>query len=174
MVRFAVVFFMAAVLCAFGAAKGLFTLAASDKPSQPTVAVANSTDVSAQSPVSSPGDAAIAKSPDGQFWADAQVNGQPIHFLVDPGATDVSLTTSDAFRLGYAPGSLDYRYSVTTANGTARAARIKLGVVAVGRAQALQVNALVIDNLPTSVLGMSYLSRLSRFEFTPDSLVLHS
>jgi len=166
---------MAAVLCAFGAAKGLFTLADSDKRSQPTVvAVANSIDVSAPLPVSSPGDAAIAKSADGQFWADAQVNGQPVHFLVDTGATDVSLSTSDAFRLGYPPGSLDYRYSVTTANGQARAARIKLNVVAVGRAQVSEVNAFVIDNLPTSVLGMSYLSRLSKFEFTPDSLVLHS
>jgi len=62
-----------------------------------------------------------------------------------------------------------------TANGPARAAAVKLGLVSVGRAEVTDVQAYVIDKgLETSLLGMSYLGRLSKFEATQDALVLRS
>jgi aspartyl protease family protein len=117
--------------------------------------------------------AAIAKSPDGHYWADAKVDGQKVRLLVDTGATTVALTPDDARRLGYAPEQLNYAFQVATAGGQMRAAQIRLHDVAVGEAKVADVDALVIEHgLPTSLLGMTYLGRLSRFEATRTSLIL--
>ena len=98
-----------------------------------------------------------------------------MHFLIDTGATAVFLTAEDARGLGIDPGVLAYSQAVTTANGPARAAPVKLGVVTVGGAQVADVQAFVIDNgLPTSLLGMSFLGRLTKFEATQDTLTLKS
>lgn len=115
----------------------------------------------------------IPKSRDGHFWALGEVNGAPVRFLVDTGASTVALTIADARRLGFETGRLTYGYTVTTANGPARAAAVKLGRVSVGGAALDDVDALVIEEgLEASLLGMSYLGRLSRFEATPTALVL--
>jgi len=118
-----------------------------------------------------PGSGAVAKGADGHFWADAQVNGQPVHFLVDTGATAVALTSADAERLGIRPANLKYGYNVTTAGGTSQAAAVTLASVSVNGAKVENVQALVVsDGLDVSLLGMSYLGRLTRFEATRDTL----
>lgn len=117
---------------------------------------------------------AIARSADGHYWAEASVNGLPIRFLVDTGSSAVTLTPADATRLGIDIGKLDYARPVTTVSGHARAARVVLRDVSVAGARIEQVQALVLKDGPsTSLLGMSYLGRLSSFEATPTSLVLH-
>ena len=117
--------------------------------------------------------AAIDKSPDGHYWAEAMVNGERVRFLVDTGATTVALTPEDARRLGYDPARLDYQFQVATAGGQARAAEVRLASVSVAGATVPDVDALVIERgLPTSLLGMTYLGRLSRFEATRTSLIL--
>jgi aspartyl protease family protein len=173
MVRFLVIGVIAA-LCAVGAAQQLSGGGASGAPQPATAAAA--TDTSAPDAASTYGQASIVKSPDGHFWADAQVNGgHPVHFLIDTGATAVALTANDARSLGIDPTSLDYRYTVTTANGPARAAAVKLSDISVDHAQVEDVQAFVIDQgLQTSLLGMTYLGRLSKFEATPDTLILKS
>jgi aspartyl protease family protein len=161
-----------AVLVAVAGARELTALAAAPARPQP-VAIVDPAQTSA-APLES-GEASIAKSGDGHFWADGEVDGHPIRFLIDTGATAVALTADDARNLGIDPTSLDYAYTVTTANGPARAAQVKLGVVSVGRAQVADVQAFVIDHgLQTSLLGMSYLGRLAKFEATQDALVLKS
>ena len=103
------------------------------------------------------------------------MDGHSVHFLIDTGATAVPLTANDARNLGIDPDSLNYSYSVMTANGPARAAQVKLGQVSVGRAAVSDVDAFVIDKgLGTSLLGMSYLGRLSKFEASQDAMVLKS
>lgn len=117
------------------------------------------------------GSGAVSKGADGHFWADAEVNGQPVHFLVDTGATAVALTASDAERLGLKTADLKYGYNVTTAGGSARAAAVTLASVSVNGARLENVQALVVtDGLDVSLLGMSYLGRLTRFEATRDTL----
>ena len=117
--------------------------------------------------------AQVMKAADGHYWAEAAVNGHEVKFLVDTGATAVSLTTDDARRLGIDPASLDYDAKVTTASGPARAARIKLDSVSVAGAQVRDVDALVIETgLQTSLLGMTYLGRLSQFEATQTGMIL--
>jgi aspartyl protease family protein len=121
----------------------------------------------------SPASGEVVKGADGHYWAEGDVNGQAVHFLVDTGATAVTLTAADAQRLGVTPASLSYDLKMTTANGDSRAARIKLTSVTVGGARLDNVDAVVVENgLQTSLLGMSYLGRLSRFEATPSALIL--
>lgn len=173
MVRFLVIGVIAA-LCAVGAAQQLDGFGGPGAPH--AAAVATASDVGGAAPASTYGEASIVKSPDGHFWVDADVNnGHPVHFLIDTGATAVTLTASDARSLGIDPSALDYRYTVMTANGPAHAAPVKLGDISVDHAEVQDVQALVIDQgLPTSLLGMTYLGRLAKFEATPDTLVLRS
>jgi aspartyl protease family protein len=116
---------------------------------------------------------AILKSADGHFWADGEVNGRTVRFLVDTGATAVALTPDDAQRLGIDPADLRYGYKVVTAGGQIRAASVRLSSLTVAGATLENVDALVIEKgLDTSLLGMTYLGRLSRFEATRGALVL--
>ena len=117
--------------------------------------------------------ASIAKAADGHFWAEGQVNGARVHFLVDTGASSVALTPGDAQRLGLEPATMIYDTPVHTANGDALAARIKLASVSVAGARMADVDAVVVGRgLSNSLLGMSYLGRLSRFAATPNTLIL--
>jgi aspartyl protease family protein len=123
---------------------------------------------------SSPATAAtIAKSSDCHYWADGQVNGATVHFLVDTGASAVALTPADAHHLGIDTSGLNFNYKVVTASGEARGAAVKLANVTVAGARLENVDALVIDRgLDTSLLGMTYLGRLASFRATRESLIL--
>lgn len=95
----------------------------------------------------------------GHYTTLGQINGGSIRMLVDTGATMIALPSADAVRLG-----IDYRRgqpsTVSTANGTARAFRVKLDSVRIGDLQLTQVDALVQENgLPFALLGMSFLGR---------------
>jgi aspartyl protease family protein len=117
--------------------------------------------------------AEIAKSEDGHYWAEGDVNGTRVRFLVDTGATAVALTAEDAERLGFDPAHLNFAYNISTANGQQRAAQVRLASLSVAGARVDDVDALVIEKgLPSSLLGMSYLGRLSKFEATRSSLIL--
>ena len=116
---------------------------------------------------------AIPKAQDGHFWANATVNDKAVRFLVDTGATVVVLTEADAQRLGIDKASLTYDRKVITAMGPTQAAQVTLASVAVGDSTVHNVEALILPQGGTSLLGMSYLGRLSRIEATPSSLILH-
>jgi aspartyl protease family protein len=116
---------------------------------------------------------AVPKASDGHYWAYADVDGASVRVLVDTGATAVALTPRDAERLGLDLSKLRYGSSVVTAGGRARAAPIRLASVTVAGARLTNVDALVIEKgLDASLLGMSYLGRLSSFEATPKGLFL--
>lgn len=125
-------------------------------------------------PASEPsGSAAVRKATDGHFWAEAQVDGRHVRFLVDTGASTVALTLADARRLGLTPGDLSFDQPVTTASGQTMGARVVLDYVSVAGARVEDVEALVLQHgLETSLLGMTYLGRLSRFEASRDALIL--
>jgi len=119
------------------------------------------------------GAAAVVKSADGHYWAEALVNGKRVRFLVDTGASAVALTLADAKRLGFTAADLNYTAEVSTANGKARVAPVNLDSVSVAGARVTGVQAFVVENgLETSLLGMTYLGRLSRFEATQHALIL--
>jgi aspartyl protease family protein len=158
---------MVGALSAVGAAKAVVSLDDLRQPDLrgPAPAVATAADGAAQ----------IVKAADGPFWAEAKVDGRAVRFLIDTGATAVALSQTDAKRLGIDTQALDYNYKVMTASGQTRAASVKLASISVAGAQVRDVDALVVENgLETSLLGMSYLGRLSSFQATPRALVLRS
>lgn len=110
----------------------------------------------------------------GHFQVDGVVDGRRIGFMVDTGASSVALTQSDAARLGYHPPYRDYTAEVRTANGLVRVAPISLGMVEVGGVMVRDVAAVVMpdETLTENLLGLSFLSRLRRFEYREGRLVL--
>lgn len=122
---------------------------------------------------SRPAPAQVTKAADGHYWANADVDGSAVRFLVDTGATAVALTANDAKRLGLDLTKLTYGVPVTTADGKTMAAQVKLRSVTIAGARVENVDALVLQSgLETSLLGMSYLGRLSSFEATRTALIL--
>lgn len=154
-----------ATTAALAAVYGLEALSAESAP-------AHAFDVSSI-PSATGGAAEIARAEDGHYWAEATMDGRPVRVLVDTGASMVALTRDDALRLGHRLVSSDFDQTVRTAGGETRAALIFLRAVAVDGVRVESVEALVLERgLDTSLLGMSYLGRLSRIEVTPDRLTL--
>lgn len=101
----------------------------------------------------------LTASSGGHFMTQGQINGNTVTFMVDTGATLVSLSTTDADRMGlsYRDGRLD---QTSTANGVIPAWRIKLNSVQVGDVMVYNVDAVVSQgSMPYVLLGNSFLSR---------------
>lgn len=95
----------------------------------------------------------------GHYLTPGTINGSPVQFLVDTGATYVSIGASEARRLGLSASS-GQSVQTLTANGQGSATRIKLDKVQVGGIVLYGVEALVQQaDLPFVLLGMSYLNR---------------
>lgn len=116
----------------------------------------------------------VSRSADGHFRIKGTVNGAPVSFLLDTGASLILLTSADAAAAGIALSPSAFSLPVSTANGLAEVAPVSLDTVTVGSIAESQVNAAVAPpgRLSSSLLGMSFLSRLYRFEITGDRLVL--
>jgi aspartyl protease family protein len=113
------------------------------------------------------------RAADGHFWIDAEVDGQPIHFLVDTGASGVVLTRTDARRLGYRPETLAYDAVFDTANGRTGGAGIRLHRVRIGSIELDDVPAWVTEGeLGESLLGIALLQRLRSVEMENDRLTI--
>jgi aspartyl protease family protein len=110
----------------------------------------------------------------GHFQVDARVDGRRMDFLVDTGATVIAIPEREAARLGIHPARRDYTAQIRTANGTLYGAPTRLGMVEVGGLTVRDVEAVIMPDgaLGQNLLGMSFLSRLRRFEFTDGRLVL--
>ena len=111
---------------------------------------------------------------DGHFRADARVNGRHIDFIVDTGASLVILRETDAANAGLHPMPRDYTAIVSTANGKIKAAPAKLERIEVGDITVFDVPALVLpdDVLSQNLLGVSFLSRLRRYEYADGRMLL--
>jgi aspartyl protease family protein len=110
----------------------------------------------------------------GHFSAEADINGRSIPVMIDTGATMVVLSYEDAERAGLLLTDKDFTRAVSTANGTARVAPVTLDRVSIGNITVRDVPAAVAESgrLRTSLLGMTFLSRLSRFDMRAGRLVL--
>src|SRR3546814_1068496 len=104
---------------------------------------------------------------------EAAVNGTPITFLVDTGASAIYLTPGDAARLGWTPLRLTYSERYSTASGVVHAAPVPLRSLRIGQLALYDLPASVGDeSTSVSLLGMSFLKRLESYEVRGDRLIL--
>jgi aspartyl protease family protein len=107
---------------------------------------------------------------DGHFWVDAKINGAPVRFLVDSGATTTTISASAAAQAGLEPGMRGD--VVGTANGELFMPRVTAGLVEVGSIRRSDFTVNINPNDGTSVLGMNFLSSLSSWGVQGNVLVL--
>lgn len=116
----------------------------------------------------------IPAARDGHFFVRAVVDGTPVDFLVDTGASDVALTLADAERLGFRRHQLEFNRRYETANGPVRGAPVRLRELRIGQFSLFDVDASVTEGaLGISLLGMSFLRRLEGYAVADGRLILH-
>nr|WP_314261273.1 TIGR02281 family clan AA aspartic protease [uncultured Devosia sp.] len=110
----------------------------------------------------------------GHFEIAATVNGHTTPMIFDTGASAVVLTIADAEAAGISTKRLSFTIPVSTANGTGRAARVRLDRMEVGGIVREGIVAFVTEEnaLEQSLLGMTFLETLSRYSVTQNSLEL--
>lgn len=120
------------------------------------------------------GSIALRRGAGGHFRATVKVNGTPVRFLVDTGATGIVLSQRDATAAGIDVSGLSFDARANTANGMVAIAPVRLDSLRFAdievRDVPAQVNGGVLD---TSLLGMSFLDRFESIEIRGDTLHLH-
>lgn len=110
---------------------------------------------------------------DGHFHIQALVNGTPVRFMVDTGASQVVLAPADAVRAGIPLQSLEFVGRARTANGTVATAPVRLNSIEVGPIRVDNVAASVNGaDMGQSLLGMSFLNRLTTYRVENGTLIL--
>ncbi len=126
-----------------------------------------------QASFASEGRVEVPRSFDGHYYLTLEINGNPVNFVVDTGATEIVLRKEDAALVGLDPNTLQYFGRANTANGEVRTALVRLDQVSVGGIGDRNVPAYVNDgDLFQSLLGMSYLSRWDTLQIEDNKLVL--
>lgn len=116
---------------------------------------------------------ALERGGDGHFHAIAEINGAPIRFLIDTGASELVLSRRDAETAGVNPDDLVFSVPSRTANGLIQSAWTRLGSVTLGPFSDHGVRALVNGGeLRGSLMGMGYLSRFGRVSIEGDRMIL--
>src|SRR3954471_203715 len=110
----------------------------------------------------------------GHFQVEGAVDGRRVDFMVDTGASMVALRERDAAKLGIFPAARDYTGRSSTANGVIKVAPVRLSSLEVNGIRVYDVQAVVIpdQSLNVNLLGMSFLSRVRRFEMANGRLVM--
>jgi aspartyl protease family protein len=116
----------------------------------------------------------ISPGSNGHFQVEGRVDGRRMDFMVDTGASVIALTERDAAMLGIHPAESEYSAMVKTANGVVRAAPVQLNMVEIDDIMVRDVAAMVMPDgaLSDNLLGLSFLSRLHRYEYSGGKLVL--
>lgn len=115
----------------------------------------------------------IPLSPDGHFWINAQVNGEPRRFLVDTGATLTAISSNTALSAGIEPGPMDRSLILQTANGAVAAQTAVIDELRFGNIVARDLDAVITPGMgETNVIGMNLLSRLAGWRVEGRTLIL--
>jgi aspartyl protease family protein len=118
------------------------------------------------------GEVVVPRALDGHYYLTLAINGTPVPFMVDTGASGMVLTLQDAEKLGLDPASLSFVGEAQTANGTVQTARVTLPLVELGPFRTEDFRAFVNGGeMEGSLLGMDYLGQF-RMEFDGTQLIL--
>lgn len=151
---------------------------ASVEPAAGEPAAASSASVGAASTTTS--HAASANGPstvlergdNGHFFADAQVNGMTVRFVVDTGASGVALTTADAQRVGLQFSPAEFEVIGSGASGPVSGKRVTFDRVTLGGKTVENVDGAILEGGEMSLLGQSFLGRMGRIEIAGDRMTI--
>lgn len=122
-----------------------------------------------------PGEIEVRRSGDGHFYLEAEVNGAPIQFMVDTGASTVALSWADARKAGFRPETMAFDQRVQTASGTAMSAAIVIDTIDAGPIQRRKIDGGILpDGVEGSLLGLTFLDTLRSYEISGDKLTLRN
>lgn len=123
--------------------------------------------------VGSSGELIVNLSRDGHFYLNVRINGVPVRFMIDTGASDIVLNSKEAKKLGIDLKTLKFNRVYQTANGKSFGAMVKLDEIEISGVKFFNVSASVNSaQMGTSLLGMSFLRQFKKYEFYRDRLVL--
>ncbi|MEM7720515.1 MAG: TIGR02281 family clan AA aspartic protease [Pseudomonadota bacterium] len=115
----------------------------------------------------------VPRGNDHHFNMTLRLNGTPIDFVVDTGATDIVLSMADARAAGLNPDDLAFLGSARTANGTVSTAFTRVDEIAIGPVTFDNVRVAVNGGeMRGSLMGMSFLDRFERVEISGNRLRL--
>lgn len=114
----------------------------------------------------------LERSYDGHFYADVEINGTPVHALVDTGATGIALSRDDARKAGLAvsigmPGVIG-----EGADGEVRGEYVTLDRVTLGHTSVENMSAVVLSAGEQTLLGQTFLSKFESVEMKGDRMIL--
>lgn len=126
-----------------------------------------------QARVNGDGKIVVNISEDGHFYINLKVNGVAMLFMVDTGASSISIDVNDAKRIGIDASKLEFNQIFQTANGTGYGAATLIDEIEVGNIRMRNLKA-SINRAPmeTPLLGMSFLRKFRKYEFYQDRLEL--
>lgn len=114
----------------------------------------------------------LTRDGSGQFTLSVAVNGSDVDFLVDTGADLVALTEADAEALGILPDESEFEPSMRTASGVGYGAPVMIDEMEIAGKKLHDVEAVVVKDLGTNLLGQTALRRLHSVELKGDKMVI--
>lgn len=167
---------------AVGAVIGMMMPGAKHMAPRPTASGANAAPPTAGSPVAVQGGSGAAsgygqetvleRGMGGHFFTVVNINGEPIRFVVDTGATDVSLTMDDARRAGVNFDPSQFQVVGSGASGDVRGQEVELREVDLDGKKVSNIHGVVLEGLAISLLGQNYLRQFDSVSITGDKMTL--
>jgi aspartyl protease family protein len=114
----------------------------------------------------------LERSSDKHFYAQANVNGHQVRFLVDTGASETALTEEDARKVGIAIDPNQYELLGQGASGIVRGQYIELKDIQLGGIRARNAKAVVVQGATVSLLGQPFLESIDEIVIRKGEMVL--
>jgi aspartyl protease family protein len=116
----------------------------------------------------------LERNSDRHFYADANVNGRSVHFLVDTGASEIALTEEDARRVGIEVDPQKYELIGQGASGMVRGQYIELDKVELGGIEQSSAKAVVVQGASVSLLGQPFLENVDEILIRKGEMTLRT
>ena len=129
-----------------------------------------------ESPAAAPSalEVTLERNSDRHFYADANVNGRSVHFLVDTGASEIALTEQDARKVGIEVDPQKYELIGQGASGMVRGQYIELNKVDLGGIQQSSAKAVVVQGASVSLLGQPFLENVDEIVIRKGEMTLRT
>jgi aspartyl protease family protein len=115
---------------------------------------------------------AIARSSDKHYYAEANVNGQPVRFLIDTGASETALTEEDAKKVGLTVDPAKFELIGEGASGMVRGQYVQLASIDVDGIRQSNAKAVIVEGAPISLLGQPFLESIDEIVIRKGEMIL--